>query len=225
MLFFIISILIVIADQAVKYFVTIKLALGGQLPLIPGIIHLTYVRNTGAAHSILTEYTWLLTIISVLASVLIIILIIKMKIGTFGRIMLACVLGGAVGNLIDRVALGYVVDMFEVEFMNYAVFNVADMFISVCGALFCIYYLIYSTKKDRADKKKSVPLEEIFTSEDGDLTDTHVLTEYELHRLLSDDDMIPELEEEEGSLPFMDDDYGASAESADTEEDDAPSDD
>ncbi|MBO4832282.1 MAG: signal peptidase II [Oscillospiraceae bacterium] len=225
MLFFIISILIVIADQAMKYFVTIKLALGGQLPLIPGIIHLTYVRNTGAAHSILTEYTWLLTIISALASVLIIILIVKMKIGTFGRVMLACVLGGAVGNLIDRAALGYVVDMFEVEFMNYAVFNVADMFISVCGALFCIYYIVYSTRKDRSGKKKSVPMAEIFKPEDGDLTDTHVLTEYELNRLLSEDGTEAEHPEDEGFLPFADDDYGLSPDSADPEEDDAPSDD
>lgn len=225
MLFFILSILIVIADQAMKYFVTIKLALGGQLPLIPGIIHLTYVRNTGAAHSILTGYTWLLTIISALASVLIIILIIKMKIGTFGRITLACVLGGAVGNLIDRAALGYVVDMFEVEFMNYAVFNVADMFISVGGALFCIYYLIHSVKKDKTAKKKSVPIEEIFTPSDGKLTDTHVLTEYELNRLLSEDGVESDLSGEEGYLPFTDDDYGLSQDSTEPEGNDAPSDD
>lgn len=225
MLFFILSILIVIADQAMKYFVTIKLALGGQLPLIPGIIHLTYVRNTGAAHSILTGYTWLLTIISALASVLIIILIIKMKIGTFGRITLACVLGGAVGNLIDRAALGYVVDMFEVEFMNYAVFNVADMFISVGGALFCIYYLIHSVKKDKTAKKKSVPIEEIFKPSDGELTDTHVLTEYELNRLLSEEGVEADLSDEEGYLPFTDDDYGLSPDSTEPEENDAPSDD
>ncbi|MBR4231721.1 MAG: signal peptidase II [Oscillospiraceae bacterium] len=225
MLFFIISIIIVIADQAMKYFVTIKLALGGQLPLIPGIIHLTYVRNTGAAHSILTEYTWLLTIISALASVIIIILIIKMKIGTFGRVTLACVLGGAVGNLIDRAALGYVVDMFEVEFMNYAVFNVADMFISVCGVLFCIYYIVYSAKKDKTAKKKSVPLEEIFKPDDGELTDTHVLTEYELNRLLSEDGIEHDIGGEEGYLPFTDDDYGLTSDSAGPEENDAHNDD
>ena len=210
MLYFILSILIVIADQAVKYFVTLKLALGGQIPLIPGSIHLTYVRNTGAAHSILTQYTWLLTIISALASVLIIILIIKMKIGTFGRVTLACVLGGAVGNLIDRAMLGYVVDMFEVEFMNYAVFNVADMFISVGGALFCIYYIFFSIKNDKKPKKtKTAPMTELFPSGDGEITDTHVLTEYDVNRLREDDSLEPVMPEDEGFLPFTDDDYGA----------------
>ena len=225
MLYFILSILIVIADQAMKYFVTIKLALGGQLPLIPGIIHLTYIRNTGAAHSILTGYTWLLTIISALASVLIIILIVKMKIGTFGRITLACVLGGAVGNLIDRVMLGYVVDMFEVEFMNYAVFNVADMFISVGGALFCIYYIFYSSKKDKKAAKKAPPIAELFSDGDGELTDTHVLTEYEFNRLRGDDGPDPEMPEDDGFLPFMDDDYGAAPDDADgAAEDDSETD-
>lgn len=204
MFYFIFSLLIVLADQAMKYFVTLKLSLGGQIALIPGLVHLTYVRNTGAAYSILTEYTWLLTIISALASVFIIILIIKLRVNFWCRLTLAGVLGGAVGNLIDRVLLGYVVDMFEFEFVHYAVFNVADVFISVGGVLFCIFYLAYSIKmKNTPPPKKETRMTELFAG-DENISDTHILTEYEFSVLRSDENVHPVMPDDI-DLTFLED--------------------
>ena len=135
---------------------------GENIPLLPGVIHLTQVHNTGAAFSILENMRWpLLVITAALMAVIVWALFSeKVKHGT-GRWALGLVLGGAVGNAIDRALTGYVVDMFEVEFMDYAVFNVADIFI-VCGAiLFCVYILFFEGKQDRrAESFRIVPREQ-----------------------------------------------------------------
>lgn len=93
---------------------------------------ISYVQNTGAAFSLFQEHTWVLAVVSLVVAVLLILALIK-KIFTrpWGVISLAVVLAGAVGNLIDRVFLGFVTDMFQTTFMNFAVFNVADI---------CVYW-------------------------------------------------------------------------------------
>ncbi len=143
MIYFIISALIVLLDQASKYFMSIQLSPGEMSELIPGFIRLAYVENTGAAFSFLRDMRWVLVGVSLVVIVLLIIVMVRYgkKISPVGRIALASVLGGAFGNLIDRAFFGYVVDFFEFEFVHFAVFNVADIFITVGGIVFCIYYL------------------------------------------------------------------------------------
>lgn len=149
MIYAIVTVLVLILDQAVKYWTTKNIildAVGADCkPLIDGVVHMTNVHNRGAAFGILQNARWPLAVVAALFVILIIVLINKEIIHTrFGRWTAVLVMAGALGNCIDRVLYGYVVDMFEVEFMNFAVFNVADIFITVCGILFCIHLIFYN---------------------------------------------------------------------------------
>ena len=148
--YFLAILLCVAADQAVKYYVVSTLALYASAPLIPGIVELYYIQNTGGGFSILTGHTWVLTVLTAVLMVGIAVLLVKK---TFPHPLamwtLTIVLGGGLGNLIDRVRLGYVVDMFNFQFMNYPVFNVADILV-VCGVIgFAIYYVFLYGKQEK----------------------------------------------------------------------------
>ena len=153
MIYFIIAFLIILCDQAAKYFVTLKFGLGGSLDLIPGILRITYHTNSGGAFSMLDNYTLILTIVSAVVAVAIIVLLIASKWSGFGKLSLAFILGGAIGNLIDRVVLKYVVDMFYPLFVNFAIFNVADIFITI-GAILFILFILFGNKH-AGDRKLS----------------------------------------------------------------------
>lgn len=138
------SAVLVVLDQLVKDWVQQAIPLYGVKPLLPGVLELTYVQNTGAAFSIFREHTWLLALVSAMASVMILVLLLRRTMpGLLAQLSLALILGGAVGNLIDRALHGYVVDMFNLQFMDFAVFNVADIGISVGGVLLCFYVLFF----------------------------------------------------------------------------------
>ena len=115
-------VLLVALDQLVKYLVKTNIPLGAQMDFIPHVLGLTHIHNNGAAFSMLSGARWFFVIL------------------TIARWTLVLIIAGAVGNLIDRAVYGYVVDMFEVLFMRFAIFNMADIFIVVGGILFCIYY-------------------------------------------------------------------------------------
>ena len=145
--------LCVAADQAVKYYVVTHLALYESAPLLPGLVALYYIRNTGGGFSILSGHTWLLTLLTAAVMVVVAVLLVRR---TFPHPLamwtLTAILGGGLGNLIDRVRLGYVVDMFNFQFMSYPVFNVADILV-VCGTIgFAAYYLLLH---DRVAKKET----------------------------------------------------------------------
>ncbi|OLA57591.1 MAG: signal peptidase II, partial [Firmicutes bacterium CAG:272_52_7] len=121
-------------DQISKYIVVLKLKPVGTADFINGILGFSYVENTGAAFSILEAHTWLLALVSLVMSALLAWALFKPLFRhPLGRFFLALVLAGAVGNLIDRALRGFVVDMFNVLFMNFAVFNVADICVVVGG--------------------------------------------------------------------------------------------
>ena len=139
-------------DQLVKFLVRANIPLGGDVPFLPHILQLTYVQNTGAAFSILSRHTWVLALVSLAASVFLAVLLVKRVFPRpFSMFCLSLVLAGAIGNLIDRVALGFVTDMFETLFMNFAVFNVADICVVCGGIAFCAYYLLCHGKEERDD--------------------------------------------------------------------------
>lgn len=147
MLYFVLAAGLVALDQLVKYLVSSNIPVGGSVPFLPYIMDLTYVKNTGCAFSLLEEHTWLLTIVSAVMSVLLAVALAK---GFFkhplGKITLSLLLAGAVGNLIDRVLYGYVIDMFRTLFMDFAVFNVADICVVVGGIAAAAYYLFLCDK-------------------------------------------------------------------------------
>lgn len=113
-----------------------------QVAAVPGLFHFTFRANTGGGFSILSSHTWFLIIITVAFFVFAILAVKKGWLATAGqKWSLACICGGALGNLLDRVLRGYVVDMIELEFIRFPVFNVADCFIT-CGTvalLLCVF--------------------------------------------------------------------------------------
>ena len=142
MLYIILFVILVLADQVVKFWVRANIPLGESIPFLPHIMDLTYTQNTGAAFSILREHTWLLTLLSAVLVVIVALLVAKRFIaGRLGLVAATLVLAGGIGNLIDRVALGYVTDMFQTTFMDFAVFNVADSCLTIGVVLLVIYVL------------------------------------------------------------------------------------
>ena len=134
------SLLIVCADQITKYLTITHIPLGDIIPFWDGVFHFTYLRNTGMAFSALEGGRWFFLALTAVALVLMVMAITKKWVDhPLGLWALAAIGGGAIGNLIDRIRFGYVVDMIEVEFMDFAVFNVADSFI-VCGAIALVIY-------------------------------------------------------------------------------------
>ena len=136
-------------DQLVKFLVRAYIPLGGDVPFLPHILQLTYVQNTGAAFSIFSQHTWILTVVSLVVSVALAVLLLKKVFPhPLAMLTLSLVLAGAVGNLIDRAVFGYVTDMFQTLFIHFAVFNVADICV-VCGGIgFCVYYLFFHGRGD-----------------------------------------------------------------------------
>jgi signal peptidase II len=157
MLCFVFAALVVVLDQFFKHWVMLTLELGGKMDIVPGIIELTHVQNNGAAFSILSDQRWLLAGISFLATVVLIFILMRYTEGFWGSLGLAAVLGGTAGNLIDRVFQGYVVDMFNPLFVDFAVFNIADIFLTLGFATFCIHFIISSVKLKKHEKKYDEP--------------------------------------------------------------------
>ncbi|CAJ1227994.1 lipoprotein signal peptidase [Levilactobacillus zymae] len=130
----ILIIVLIVIDQLIKHAVVANIALGGQHPVIDGVFSLTHLRNDGAAWSILQGQMWFFTVIAIVA------------LGVMGwffwryrhqkdhwidELGLACMMAGTVGNFIDRLTQGYVVDMFQLDFVNFPIFNFADSCLTV----------------------------------------------------------------------------------------------
>ena len=142
------------ADQIVKYLTVTNLALYETVDFLPGVLQLTYVRNTGAAFSSFEGQQWLFALIFLLFTGLILLEYFKKPLGftVFERWCIAAIYGGGLGNMIDRVRLGYVVDMFETVFMDFPVFNLADCFIT-CGCAALMVHLVFFNKNFWKDEK------------------------------------------------------------------------
>ncbi|EGO8831471.1 signal peptidase II [Enterococcus faecalis] len=150
--YFLISSLLVGLDQWSKYLTVQNISLGETKEFIPGFLSLTHLRNTGAAWSLLEGKMIFFYVITVIVSVVIIYLLIKnYKKSVWYSVGLSFVLAGAIGNFIDRVRLGYVVDMLQTDFMNFPIFNVADSTL-VVGVICIFIYLILDEKAAKEGK-------------------------------------------------------------------------
>ena len=145
---------IVAADQITKYLVLTGIDLQETVEVIPGLFHLTYVQNTGAAFSSFEGMQWLFLVVFVVFTAAVVWEFSKKRWGftNFERWCIVAVWAGGLGNMIDRLRLEYVVDMIAVDFMNFPVFNVADCFIT-CGCIALIGHLIFFNKGFWKDKK------------------------------------------------------------------------
>ena len=145
----------VAADQLTKYWVVSQIPLHGQVDAIPGLFNLTYTQNTGAAFSSFEGMRWLFVLIFAAFTAFLIWEFWKKRLG-FTKLeqwLLVAIYAGGLGNMIDRVRLGYVVDMINLEFMDFPVFNVADCFIT-CGCFALMLHLIFFNKAFWKDEKK-----------------------------------------------------------------------
>ncbi len=149
------GLLAVALDQVSKLLVVAHIPLYTQVPVIPGLVHLTQVHNYGAAFSSFNGMRWLFLLIFALFTVALIWEFSKKRwpFTTFERWCLAAIYAGGLGNIIDRVRLGYVVDMIEVEFISFPVFNVADCFIT-CGCIALMVSLIFFNREFWKDTTK-----------------------------------------------------------------------
>ena len=153
MLIFLFSALIVALDQFFKHYIMRTLEIGERGPvIIPGILGLTRWENDGAMLNILSGQQWLLAGIAFVAAVVLIMILLRYNDGFWGSLGLASVLGGTVGNLIDRIFNdGAVVDMFRTLFISFPIFNFADIFITLGFATFLVHFISLSIKEARGE--------------------------------------------------------------------------
>lgn len=154
-------------DQWTKYLTVEHIKPIGTLPIIPDVFHLTYVENRGAAFSILQgkRIFFVLLTLAVVA-VILVLLYRKAKGEPLLRVSLVMIAGGAIGNLIDRLVLGYVVDMVDLRIINYAIFNVADCFV-VVGTILLAVYILFFDRVLLNDKKKELNEQRETEEKDG----------------------------------------------------------
>ncbi len=148
----ILIVLLVVIDQLIKHAVVVNIALGGEHQLIPGFLSLTHLRNDGAAWSILQGQMWFFTVIAIVA------------LGIMGyffwqyrnqrehwveELGLALMMAGTIGNFIDRLSQGYVVDMFQLDFINFPIFNFADSCLTVGVILIAIGVFLADRREAR----------------------------------------------------------------------------
>ena len=133
-------------DQILKYWVVTHLAVGESAPFLPGFMQLTRLHNYGAAWSSLSGQTVLLAAVALL-------LIKKVVRHWTGITACTLILSGGIGNIIDRIVHGYVVDMFDLQLFSYPVFNLADCCVVVGAILGGIYYLFLYEKYDKKKKE------------------------------------------------------------------------
>ena len=145
----------VVLDQLSKvWMVDFLTPQGGYFELWPNVFNLYLIENRGAAFGILQNARWYFVVITIVALIAGIIYIIKVRKDTnwLFKISTAMIIGGAIGNLIDRIDTGVVIDFFYFELINFAVFNVADSFVTVGAVLLGIYILFFHEFEE--DKKK-----------------------------------------------------------------------
>lgn len=158
-LYLIISLVVVLADQGLKNYIVAHYAVGEVHQIIPGLLSFNYLQNNGAAWNILTGQMWLFYIISIIAiSVCLYFLFNKKYKNTLFDVGLALILGGIVGNFIDRLHLKYVVDMLQLDFVHFNIFNIADSAITV-GVILVFIYLIFIEGKEENNMTKEYSLE------------------------------------------------------------------
>jgi len=146
----------VLLDQISKYLVVAHIPLHGHVDVLPGVVGLTYYQNDGAAWSMFSGQQWLFAVIFVLFTVAVVWEYKKNFFGfsNFERWCIAAVYAGGLGNMIDRIRFGYVVDMVQTEFVDFPVFNVADSFIT-CGCIALIVHMVFFNKTFWKDGKKT----------------------------------------------------------------------
>lgn len=150
------SVVLVVLDQLTKYLVNANIPVGESVEVIPGFFHLAHVRNEGAAMGILQGQRWIFMAFTLLVIVVAAVVMWGGKIKNhWGIVAVSLVLSGGIGNMIDRLFLGEVIDFFSFIFWGYEfyVFNVADIFVC-CGVAILAVYILLSKDFDSIEPQK-----------------------------------------------------------------------
>lgn len=146
------AILGLVLDQASKYLVVQYLKGVKSVPLIDGVIHLTYATNTGAAFSLFSgQIDWLKWVSMIVSLGLVAFGVFSKNLNRWEQVGYGCILAGAAGNGIDRFVAGYVVDFIDIRIIRFAIFNIADVFINI--GLACLAIAVLSTTSQEKVKK------------------------------------------------------------------------
>ena len=166
MLAIVITVLSVVLDQLSKYLIVQTMELHSTKPFIPYVLSLYHTRNEGAAFSMFSDQRWVFMVLSAISMVIIVWLLYKeYKRHPLLNTALSMVLGGGIGNMIDRIRLGYVVDFFHVDFVEFAIFNVADSFITVGAILLVVYVIFFDSKVEARIKAEKESLNTLVEAE------------------------------------------------------------
>lgn len=142
---YILIVVLVVIDQLTKYFAKLHLSGGKKITLIPGLLGLNYLENTGAAFSLFNGWRTFLIVLPIIATLVLSYLCIKsFRVGknilAYGYLLM---ISGAIGNLIDRIVSGGVIDFLEFKFIRFPIFNFADILVTSGVTLVCIYLIFF----------------------------------------------------------------------------------
>ena len=148
---------IIALDQLTKWIAVACLeVVGTTVTVLPDILRFTYVHNTGMAFGMLKDHRWIFMVLSTISIIALIIYLFRFRPDSrWMQVSMAMIIGGGIGNMIDRVALGYVIDFLDCPPIVPAVFNVADSFVCVGAGIMIVYLfidLIREIKLERAQK-------------------------------------------------------------------------
>ncbi|MBR2590916.1 MAG: signal peptidase II [Clostridia bacterium] len=162
-LYIVIIILLVAADQGTKYFMSVWLKPQESVEIIRGFVRFRYVENEGAAFSMLNNARWFFVIVTAVCVIGCFVALFNKRLkiiypalnSPFLKTAIILISAGGIGNMIDRIYRGTVIDFIEPTFVNFAVFNVADIFVT-CGAAIIIIYLIVDIIFDFGQKRREI---------------------------------------------------------------------
>lgn len=146
-------------DQLTKYLAVVNLKPIETFPLLEDVFHLTYLENRGAAFGMLSNHRWVFMIVSTVAVIAIIAYMLASYKKQYNPVLysaLSMIAGGGIGNMIDRVYLGYVVDFFDFRLIDFAIFNVADSFVCIGCGLVILYLIRDEIKNHKKNTTDSV---------------------------------------------------------------------
>ena len=153
LLYILIIAFVIAADQFTKVWASSALTEIATMPVIEDVLHFTYVENRGAAFGMLADHRWIFMVLSVIGiAALTFWMLTDKSLTRTMKIILAMIIGGGIGNMIDRIRLGYVVDFIDCRFIDFYVFNVADSFVTV-GCILFVLLLAYEEYKNVKKKK------------------------------------------------------------------------
>ncbi len=146
-------------DQLTKYLAVILLQGEPSFPLWKGVLHFTYVQNEGMAFGLLKDHRWVFMVISTVAILGLLIYLVGFRPKSMWlQVSLSMIVGGGIGNMIDRIFLGYVIDFIDFTLINFAVFNVADSFVCVGAGILCVWLLADTVRENRVLKEKKAAM-------------------------------------------------------------------